>query len=216
MGLSAAQLKKVWELGMSSSQACVVCQAAMCMFAYAFNGLRESSVCSTQARNVEFRTGTMTARLSIVKGRPASCEPLVRFTRSRQSTSPLDLCVRFKSMRGAHQRFFAQPGDPERWSSGMLSKALEDCLAACGIVAPLDCKYKSHSLRCGSHTEQVLLGIPPEVRLALFGCGSRSSEMASVYFDRTICSSAESVLVLSAAVPASVPRQAGAVSTPPQ
>jgi hypothetical protein len=53
-------------------------------------------------------------------------------------------------------------------------------------------KYTSHSLRIGAHTEQVLLGIPLPVRLARFGWAAGSDEMASLYFDRTLKTSAAS------------------------
>jgi hypothetical protein len=57
---------------------------------------------------------------------------------------------------------------------------------------PIHGKYTSHSLRIGSHTEQVLLNVPLPVRLARFGWAAASEEMASLYFDRTLKTSPSS------------------------
>ena len=53
----------------------------------------------------------------------------------------------------------------------------------------------SHSVRIGSHTVMMLLGYPLEVRLARFEWKETSLEMAAVYFDRTLSSSASSLWV---------------------
>lgn len=52
--------------------------------------------------------------------------------------------------------------------------------------------FTSHSVRTGAHTEQFLLFIPLEARLARFGRVSDSAGIASLYFDKTIVVSAAS------------------------
>lgn len=78
------------------------------------------------------------------------------------------------------------------WRPNMLTGALEPALALCSIRSPLEGKYTSHSVRIGLHTEQLLLNIPLEVRLGRFGWALSSSEMAALYFDRTIMQSSAS------------------------
>lgn len=74
----------------------------------------------------------------------------------------------------------------------MLDAALGRVLRRLSITPPVGCKFSSHSLRIGAHTEQVLLGIPLEVRLARFGWAATSQEMAALYFDRTLRTTAAS------------------------
>lgn len=95
-------------------------------------------------------------------------------------------------MRGAHGRYFALSGDTVPWRSGTMDAALKRVLHRLSIQAPTGGKYTSHSLRIGAHTEHVLLGIPLEVRLARFGWAASSQDMAALYFDRTLRSTAAS------------------------
>lgn len=46
-----------------------------------------------------------------------------------------------------------------------LTLALAQFLKRIGVAAPVGGNYTSHSLRIGTHTEQVLLGTPLEVSL---------------------------------------------------
>jgi hypothetical protein len=127
----------------------------------------------------------------MVKGRTASSVPPIAYARLSDIASPVDLWRKWDRMRPAHQQWLALPGDAAV-SHRQLSLSLSRCLASLGVVAPRGGKYTSHSLRVGAHTEQVLLGWPLEVRLARFGWKHSSQEMASLYFDRTIRSTAAS------------------------
>lgn len=68
---------------------------------------------------------------------------------------------------------------------GALNLSLYNCLFARETAAPPHGNCMSHSLRIWLHTEQILLLIPLEVRLAKFEW-PRSQEMASLYSERTI------------------------------
>ena len=74
-----------------------------------------------------------------------------------------------------------------------MSRCLQNCLTENEVTAPARGKYTSHSLRIRSHTEQVLMGFPLEARLACFGWGPSSAEMANLYFDRTLQVSPSSI-----------------------
>lgn len=181
---------------MSTVEPSCLRDAAMVTFAYCLNGLRDSSVISIEANKVDVQADHLVARLSVVKGRPASTVPLVRYERTTPShPSPVDLWLRWYHARGNHAAFFALAGERDSLPEQALTRSLERCLARLHVAAPAGSKYTSHSLRIGAHTEQVLLGFPLEVRLARFGWGPRSSEMASTYFDRTIRLSAASFWV---------------------
>lgn len=56
-------------------------------------------------------------------------------------------------------------------------------------------KFISHSIRIGDYTEPVLLGVPHEVRLELFGWKHKSGNMAALYYDRIIRTTAASYSV---------------------
>lgn len=185
-GVPASVVQQIWALGMSTESPPVVRDASMCVFAFCLNGLRESSVESLLSTNVALSSEECTARLSKVKGRHASQVSLVRYARWNNLPSPVDLWVRWSHARGTHVRFFALDGEQVEARSGGLTRALVSCLSKLQQRAPHGGKYTSHSLRIGAHTEQVLLGIPLEVRLSRFGWGPRSEEMAALYFDRTI------------------------------
>ena len=72
-------------------------------------------------------------------------------------------------MKGTHVRFFAFPGEPNETSRKALNDALKRCLRLLSLLPPAQRKFTSHSMRIGSHTEHVLLGITLPVRLARFG-----------------------------------------------
>ena len=84
-------------------------------------------------------------------------------------------------------------GETEAYSKESLTRSLLRCLDIVKVRAPAEGKYPSYSLRIGAHTERVLLGIPQTVRMARFGWGKSSEEMANLYFDRTIRTSSASV-----------------------
>lgn len=129
----------------------------------------------------------ITARLSVVKEKSASNVPLVRYGRlSIDVNSPVDLWVRWSTVRGTHDRFLALPGESLEWLQRSLTDALLRQLSLLGLSAPIHGNYTSHSLRIGAHTEQLLLVILLEVRLSLFSWVPRSQEMSALYFDRTI------------------------------
>lgn len=178
IGLSAEQMHKLWEMGMNATHKSIVRDAAMCLFAYCFNGLRESSVASMRVQDVSFTDQSMICRLCVVKGRQASRVPLVGFTVHNdlspwhKKSSALDLWRRWSGMRVTHPRFFGLAGEPALWKQGELSGALQRALGLCRLCTPTGGRYSSHSIRIGAHTGQVLLGIPLEVRLSRFGWGN--------------------------------------------
>lgn len=185
-------VQRIWALGMSSQHPGTVRDTAIVTFAFCMNGLRESSVASLLTANLALAPDSIVARLSLVKGRSASGVPLVRFDRLNDLPSPIDLWHRWDSVRGSHLRYFALPGEPSAWRTTMLTEALRRCLTSLDLAPPPHGKFTFHSLRIGAHTEQILLGIPLEVRLGRFGWGVRSQEMAALYFDRTIRTTAAS------------------------
>lgn len=191
-GLSSEQVQRIWGMGMATSLAQTVRDCAVCVFAFCFNGLLDSSVMSIQTKDVQSDHMRIRTRLSIVKGKRASREQFVEYYRVGALTSPLDLLLRWENMRASHPLYLSLSIETQKWRPGTLDAALGRVLRRLNITAPTGCKYSSHSLRIGSHTEQVLLGIPLEVRLARFGWAAASQEMAALYFDRTLRTTAAS------------------------
>lgn len=193
-GVDATSALRIWSLGMRTSSLSVLRDCAASVFAYCFNGLRESSTMSMESQKVNFLDGSMSCRLTYWKGRRVSNEPLITYNRiTSDVSSPLDLFDRWRSSRGKHRRFFALIGEPEEYQKESLSRALKRCLQLLSIRPPPEGKFTSHSLRLGAHTEQVLLAIPLPVRMARFGWGKTSEDMATLYFDRTIRTTGASV-----------------------
>jgi len=185
-GISATMIQAIWGLGMSTSSPSILRDCAMTLLSYCFNGLRESSVVSLQAQNVTVDEDHIHARLSVVKGRQASRQQLVSYKRLGPHPSPVDLLMQWSHGRGRHPKYFGLDGERDPIPARALDDALKRCLTTLNLSPPPHGKYTSHSLRIGSHTEQVLLGFPLEVRLARFGWGPNSGDMAATYFDRTI------------------------------
>lgn len=184
-GLSADILQRIWALGMSSDDRDTVRECAACVFAFCFNGLRESTVMSVLCQNVTLTDDGIHVRVSMCKGREASHEQLLGYHRTGDMTSPIDVIRRWMTIRATLEGFlFTRAG--EEHIGGELSRAMQRVLALVGAEAPPNAKYTSHSLRIGAHTEQVLIGIPYEARLARFGWKHTSGDMAALYFDRTI------------------------------
>ena len=142
--------------------------------------------------DVQLSDEVMSARLSKVKGKAASRAQLVSYKRWSNVPGPIELWTRWSHARHSHSRFFALQGEGLVPSNRAMSRCLQNCLSEIGVTAPAGGKYTSHSLRIGSHTEQVLMGFPLEARLARFGWGPSSAEMANLYFDRTLQVSAAS------------------------
>ena len=210
-GLSAAVLQRIWGLGMSTTSVSVLRDSAACVSAFCFNGLRESSVLSLQEDAVCINDFKVTARLSVVKGQSASRVPLVAYYRRGDMASPIDVLQRWTTARGRHPRFFGMPGEPVEWPRQGLTGAVKGVLQDLDIEPPPRGKFTSHSLRIGAHTEQLLVGLPLEVRLARFGWGPNNQEMAALYFDRTIQVTASSYWFFGLqdyVAPVSIPTQA--------
>ena len=155
-GISAEVALRVWNMGMSTPVLATLRDCTAVVFAYCFNGLRESSVMTLLTSKVSFLPGSMSCRLSYWKGRQVSKEPLVQYSRiAPEISSPVDLFHRWSASRGIHERFFALHGDPVPYQKESLTRALTRCLEKLDVLAPPDGKYTSHSLRIGAHTEQV-------------------------------------------------------------
>lgn len=84
-------------------------------------------------------------------------------------------------------------GETAVYQTDSMTRALQRCLEQLSIQPPPGGKFTSHSLRIGAHTEQVLLSITLPVRMALFGWGKSSDDMANLFFDRTIRTTGASV-----------------------
>ena len=186
LGIPAGVMQQVWFDGMKENvNPRVARDAAMLVLSYSLNGLRESSVLSLQAANVTLCPDSITARLSVVNGKMASEVAPVSYARLGSFAWSMDLWRCWASLQGRHQRRFELPGEPSPWTSGRLTQAMTRCLARVGVITPAERTFTSHSCPIGSRTEQVLLGIPPEVRLSRYGWGFRSQEMDALYFNRT-------------------------------
>lgn len=203
-GITATVMKKIWGLGMSTTSPSVLRDAACCLFAYCLNGLRESSVLTMLTDNVTVDAQSLKARLSMLKGKLTRHDTIIAYHRWDELPSPIDLWERCSVARGSHPRLFSLDGEGVAVSAGAMTKSLHICLKEIKHSPPPGGKYTSHSLRIGAHTEQVLLGIKIEMRLARFGWGPRSDEIAALYFDRTMRVSAASFWILGPGDPSAV------------
>lgn len=170
LGVAATVMQQVSSWGMASDSPSVVRDCVVLTFSYCMNEQRESSVLSIPADNITLADDCVTARLSVMKGKEASSVQLVAYSRLLPGVgSPLDLWKRWSHCRWSHPRFFVLVGEPVHWTSGKLTAMTKSCLSALVVTAPTRGKFTSHSCRIGSHTEQILLGFPLEVRLERFG-----------------------------------------------
>lgn len=135
-GIPADSVQAIWALGMQSTSSMEVRDCCACVFAYCFNGLRESSVMSLLESQVTLTDDQVVARLSVVKGRQASREQLVSYDRISTLASPLDLLARWASIRRPHFRFFALPGEPVEWTKGSLTTGLQRVLKNLNLQPP--------------------------------------------------------------------------------
>lgn len=76
---------------MATTSSSLLRDTAIMMFAYCMNGLHDSSVTSLLASNVELGNHEVGARLTVVKGKPASRVQLVKYRRMSKVPSPIDL-----------------------------------------------------------------------------------------------------------------------------
>jgi hypothetical protein len=188
LGVPAHTVLSVWRDGMQTSSDAVLQSATTIVLTFVL-GLRESSVLSIAASNVDLTADAITVRLTMSKGRLARDVPPAVYRRiSANLPSALDLFALWQRRRGRHPIWLALDADPTSLPPGTVTRMLRSHLASLALSAV---GYSSHSLRIGAHTEQVLLNIPLEVRKARFGWGP-NSPMEAVYFDRSIRMSAAS------------------------
>lgn len=173
-GIPSTIMQRIWGLGIESDDIRVVRDCTACVFAFCFNGLLESSVMSILFEDVVVAADEILARLSVVKGRSASRQFLVVYHRLATISSPFDLFRKWVEIYGTHSLLFSIVGEPTEWVRGSLDQALRRVLQLLHVCPPDQGSYSSHSIRIGTHTEQTLLGIPLEVRLARFGWGAGS------------------------------------------
>lgn len=76
-----------------------------------------------------------------------------------------------------------------------LTTVLSKCLEALEIFPPLGGKYAFHYCLIGSHTENILLGIPVEMWLERYSWWPRIHDIAAIYFNHTMKVSAAFILV---------------------
>ena len=152
---------------MSSEDIAVVRDCAACDLAFSFNGLLESSIMTLPDCKVFSRNNFKFARVKVWKVREASKEHMFTYHRTESMSSPIDLFASWKRMRGRHVRFFAYRTYLVKYTPQCLKQFLHRLCGALSIRPPPDGKHSSHSLRMGSHTEQVMLCIPLEARMSL-------------------------------------------------
>lgn len=193
-GARAAVMALIWGLGMTPSADLPTLRMAALLTAGYCMGLRASSLASIQSQHVACTPALIRIRLSIWKGRPTRDLPAASYTRvAAATTSPLDLLVEWARRRPTGPAWFGLPGERNVSDSALYvplssSDVSQLLTSATQQVGHDPLGLSSHSLRIGAHTEQVLLGIPLEVRKARFGWSARSP-MESVYLDRDLSTS---------------------------
>ena len=140
-GISSQVMQQVWGTDMSTQSPSLLRDAAVCLFAYAMNGLRESSVMTITVGDVELSDEVMSARLSKVKGKAASRAQLVSYKRWSNVPGPIELWTRWSHARHSLSRFFAQQGEGIVRSNQAMSRCLQNCLSEIGVAAPAGGKY---------------------------------------------------------------------------
>ena len=159
---------------------------------------------SLQSSNVNLDTNGLCVRLSVVKGKASSTVTLERYSRLGQVGSPVDLWMRWSQAGETHNRYFGLDRESQEWMQGSLKRAVQKRLEDLAVVPPPHGKYTSHSMRIGAQTEQILVGVPLEVRIARFGWGPNNQEMAALYFDRSIQVSAASYWLFGPGISSSI------------
>ena len=74
---SQSEVRCVWALGMSSTTVSIVRDFSMVLWAYCFNGLRDSYVTTQLSSNISMNGQSVTDCLSVVKGKRASHVALI-------------------------------------------------------------------------------------------------------------------------------------------
>jgi hypothetical protein len=110
----------------------------------------------------------MTVRLVLVKGKALWHAVPGAYARPEVAELPLpiDLLQKWMALRPGHALLFGMPGDENYWQPGILSGALQSSLHAVSRCPPPGTTWISHSLQIRTHTEQMMLRLPVEVRKA--------------------------------------------------
>lgn len=82
--------------------------------------------------------------------------------------------------------FFSLDGEQGDWVNSSLDQALKRSLRILKVSPPDQGSFSYHAMRIGTDNDAILLGIQVIVRLARFGWGAGSKDMAALYFDRSI------------------------------
>lgn len=182
-GADAAFMQLVYAEGMSASLSRRRLRDCALLIAAYVLGLRASSAVSLRTADVTVTRGQFRAKLCVCKGRPVRDLQPAAYTRlSTDLPSPIDVLLRWDQHRPeATTEWFSLAG--EALSSREVTTVIRNAALRLGGGDPDS--LSSHSLRIGAHTEQVLLGVPLEVRKSRFGWAP-NSPMEAVYFDRSI------------------------------
>ena len=145
-GISSQVMHQVWGMGMSTQSPSLLRDAAVCLFAYVMNGLRESSVMTVTVENVDLSDEVISARLSKVKGKAASRAQLVSYKRWSNVPGPIEVWKRWSHARHSHSRFFALQGECLVPSSQVMSRCLQNCLSRLeSQLPPVGSAHHTHS-----------------------------------------------------------------------
>jgi integrase len=186
-GVPADIALAIWREGMQTEELPVLRDAALIICTFVL-GLRASSARTLRAADVDTTDDSLTARPFVVKGAVGmrGSTPCTYRRVSGAIPSATDLLVRWNTRRPSHPQFFGladEPSVPVAAASAALTGSLRRMCVGKSWGGPS--LFTSHSLRIGAHTEQVLLGVPLEVRKARFGW-AHNSAMECIYFDRSI------------------------------
>lgn len=166
---------------MTTGHPTTIRDCALVVFAYSFNGLWESSVLSLKSCRVSLQGRSAFAKCIVWKGRITDREKLVAYHPTSGAGSPLALFERCGTRIARRPRStLAQPSRRLglRETSCTLSRV---CLRRFCVIPRPDCKFTCHSLHIGARTENVLVGVPLEARVARFGWGAASAQSWQVY-----------------------------------
>lgn len=214
MGLSSSIMYRIHCLGMEAapgSQVEFECALVEMQFLLSW---REHSIRDMCVSDVSFASDSaVDFHISIqvhprsLKGQPIrgavpstlTCKTMVL---GAAPSNGLDLQVKYAvnvADRDASSPYWLSPS--ATWpTSQCVTRALDHLLGLLGIAAPDGCYYASHSLRSGSVTTLVLLGVPMPV---IIQRGRWTSErmVTNVYFDARLVSSEHSWFYFSILVP---------------
>ena len=181
-GADAAFMQLVYAEGMSESLSIRRLRDCALLIAAYVLGLRASSAVSLRAADVTVTRGRFRAKLCVCKGRPVRDLQPATYTRvNADLPSPIDVLLRWDQRRPEATEWFSFAG--ESLTSREVTTMIRNAALRLGGGDPDS--LSSHSLRIGAHTEQVLLGVPLEVRKSRSGWAP-NSPMEAVYFNRSI------------------------------